>query len=188
MSRLEQAVISVARFLEQHQIPYMVIGGVANVVWGIPRATLDVDLTVWVPEEKIRGFVGEMVKVFPSRSGDPLAFVKESNVLPLETSNGIRIDMIFGQLPYEEEAIQRAVLQPIEGMQVRVCSPEDLILHKVISERVKDRDDVRGIIQQQKGRLDRKYLDPKVKSLAESMNCPDIWSWYEQCLKGSGPR
>ena len=42
MSRLEQALVTVARFLEQHHVPYMVIGGIANVVWGRPRTTLDV--------------------------------------------------------------------------------------------------------------------------------------------------
>lgn len=186
MSRLEETVIAIARFLEQHRIPYMVIGGIANTLLGIPRTTLDVDLTVWVSEGELEAFVGEITKAFLSRSEDPLGFARETRVLPIQTPDGIRADIILGQLPYEQEAIRRAIPQTVQGTPVRVCSPEDLILHKVVSERAKDRDDVQGIIQQQKDRLDRKYLDPRVKSLAEAMSRPDIWSWYEQCLREAG--
>ncbi len=186
MSRLEQAVVTIARFLEENHVPYMVIGGVANALWGIARATLDVDVTVWVSETELEALIGKATQEFSSRTQDPIPFAKEFRVLPLETRDGMRVDMMFGQLPYERDAIQRALPQVIQGVEVRVCSPEDLILHKVVSERSKDREDVRGVILQQRGRLDRKYLDPKVKSLAGAMSRPDIWSWYEQCLREAG--
>ncbi len=183
MSRLEQATIAVSRFLEQRRVPYMVIGGIANTLLGIPRTTLDVDLTVWVSEQERETFVSAITKVFPSRSENPLNFARETNVLPIQTTDGIPMDIIFGQLAYEEEAIRRAVVQAIQGVNIRVCSPEDLILHKVASERAKDRDDVQGIIQQQRDRLDRKYLDTRVALLAKGLSRPDIQAWYEQCLR-----
>ena len=182
MSRLEQALIAVAQFLHRRGVPYMVIGGVANAVWGIPRATLDVDLTVWVSGDQIEAFVQAVTAVFPSRTAQPVAFLHETGVLPLQTSEGVRMDMIFGQLPYEDAAIQRAARHIVEGVEVRVCQPEDLVLHKLASERSKDQDDVRGIILQQAGRLDRRYLDPKVAELAQGLGRPDLCTWYEQCL------
>ncbi|MBI3322635.1 MAG: nucleotidyltransferase [Candidatus Omnitrophica bacterium] len=183
MSRLEEAVIAIARFLEQHRVPYMVIGGVANTLLGIPRTTLDVDLTIWVSEGGLEDFVRKITAVFPSRSEDPLGFARETRVLPIRTQDGIHADIILGQLSYEEEAIRRAVPQTVQGMQVRVCSPEDLILHKIASERAKDREDVQGIIRLRRGQLDRKYLDPHVASLARELSRPDIQAWYEQCLR-----
>lgn len=183
MTQLERALVEVVRFLEKHRVPYMVIGGIANTFWGIPRTTLDVDLTMWVSEAKLPKFVREISRVFSLRREDPVRFIEKTRVLPIETKEGVGIDLIFGQLPYEEEAIQRAARQTIQGTEVRVCQPEDLILHKLTSERLKDREDVRGIIQQQRKRLNRRYLDPKVSALAQDMACPDIQSWYEQCLR-----
>jgi len=41
----ESALVRVARFLDRHAVPYMIIGGVANLVWGISRATVDIDMS-----------------------------------------------------------------------------------------------------------------------------------------------
>ena len=188
MSRLEQALIAVAQFLERQQVPYMVIGGIANIVWGIPRTTLDVDLTVSVSERQLEAVIESLVRVFSPRINDPIAFVKHTRVLPLKTSQGVSVDVIFGQLPYEERAIQRAARERVQGGEIRVCQPEDLIIHKLVSERPKDRDDVRGIIQQQAQRLDRAYLDPQVLALAKGLERPDIEAWYEQCWREAAKR
>lgn len=37
MTLLQEGVITLARFLKKRKIPYMVIGGVANMLWGIIR-------------------------------------------------------------------------------------------------------------------------------------------------------
>jgi hypothetical protein len=46
MTTQEQALVRLAQLLSEHGIPYMVIGGLANAVWGEPRTTLDIDVTV----------------------------------------------------------------------------------------------------------------------------------------------
>lgn len=46
MTSQEQALVRLARRLSDLEVPYMVIGGVANAVWGEPRATLDIDVTL----------------------------------------------------------------------------------------------------------------------------------------------
>ena len=53
MTALERALLELAQTLTNNRIPYMIIGGMANAVWGEPRATLDIDVTVWVAEEEI---------------------------------------------------------------------------------------------------------------------------------------
>lgn len=133
MTGLERTLIQVVRFLDDNGVPYMVIGGIANLVWGVPRATIDVD-------------------------------------------------MVFAQLPYEKKAIDRAAIRRIHGVPVRICRPEDLIIHKIISERTQDLKDVEGIIQQQADQLDRQYLDPIVKGLAAELDRPKIWTHYLGCF------
>jgi hypothetical protein len=108
--------------------------------------------------------------------------------LPIKTNNGVRVDIIFGQLPYEDSAIKRAVSKKIGDSEIKVCSPEDLVIHKIISERPKDREDVRGIIYKQGSKLDRPYLDPLIKQLAEELLQEDILTFYNECLSRLGKK
>ena len=48
MTQLETALVEITSFLDRSGLPYMLIGGLAVAMWGEPRATLDVDLSVWV--------------------------------------------------------------------------------------------------------------------------------------------
>jgi hypothetical protein len=43
--------------VESANLPYMVIGGIANLVWGESRTTTDVDLTVDIEDVGIEGFL-----------------------------------------------------------------------------------------------------------------------------------
>lgn len=159
MTRFEEAVVTAAKVLEAAAIPYMAIGGVANLFWGVPRTTLDVDITVWVEESEIPRLIQRLSGVLRLLPDDPLEFVRETRVLPMETKEGFRVDLIFGALPFEETAILRARLMSVAGERVRICSPEDLIVLKIVSDRARDREDVAGIIRTQGAALDRPYLD-----------------------------
>lgn len=69
---------------------------------------------------------------------NPLAFVSETRVLPIKSKTHQRIDLIFGSLPFEKNAIDRAVKVKIGKTSVYFCTAEDLILLKIISDRQKD--------------------------------------------------
>jgi len=55
------------------------------------------------------------------------SFVHQTRVLPLDTAEGVRIDVIFALLPFELDAIRRAREVSASGRTIRV-TPEDLIL------------------------------------------------------------
>jgi hypothetical protein len=188
MSSLERALIEVARTLSDQGIAYMVIGGLANAVWGEARATVDIDVTVWVVEDDIPNVISLLEESFRPVIEDPVTFVRETGVLPLETEDGVRIDLIFGKLPYEKEAIERAVLIKIAGQAVSFCTPEDLILHKIISERDRDLQDARGVSLRQMMNLDFDYLEPRILELSNVLERPEIWKlWvkWKQEAKGT---
>ena len=146
MNSLEASLLRIARILKANKIPYMVIGGVANLFWGVPRTTLDIDITIQVPEDSQTSLIAKMRRSYKLRASNPIAFVRKTNVLPLEDRSGVRIDLIFAKLPYELEAICRSKRVRVNGNSVQICSPEDLVVHKIISDRPRDREDVRGII------------------------------------------
>lgn len=184
MTLLEEGIVTLTRFLKKKKIPYMIIGGVANIFWGIPRTTLDIDVTIQIKEENYAGLIRDLNKdKYFIRTKHPLEFIRKNRVLPVETPSGMRVDLIFAGLPYEIRAIRRAKLERVGNEKVCICSPEDLIIHKVISERVQDQEDVRGIIKRLGGKkLDRGYLDPLIRDLAAGLAKPNILSFYLGCF------
>ena len=182
MASLEDALFRLADFLDGVKIPYMIIGGMAVAVWGEPRATIDLDVTIWVEEEGIDGAIEHFQKAYSILVDDPPHFVRKTRALPLANPEGIRIDVIFGLLLYEREAIERAVPRSIGSHSIRFCSPEDLILHKIISSRTRDLEDARSILRRRKDRLDLDYLSPKIEELTAALEDPSILSRFQLWL------
>lgn len=179
MNSLERALLALAASFDRKGTPYMVMGGLANIIWGEPRATIDVDATIWVEDAQIDAVVHDLVSEFHALSGDPVAFVRETRVLPLESDQGVRIDVVFGLLPFERDAIARAVPIEVAGVTVRFCTPEDLILMKIISERERDLADAEKITHRRLPELDLDYLEPRIRELAELLGRTEIVRRWE---------
>jgi predicted nucleotidyltransferase len=186
MTGLEQALVRLARMLSAHGIPYMIIGGIANAIWGEPRSTLDIDATVWVEDERIGDIVSLLAGSFRPIPDNPQQFIRETRILPLETEAGLRIDLVFGLLQYEQEAIERAVEITVAGAKVRFCAPEDLILHKIISERSRDLEDARKVVRRRLKSLDLAYLEPRIHELSRTLERPEILRIWERWKEGAG--
>ena len=179
MSDQESALVELAALLGRNGIPYMVIGGLANAVWGVPRATLDIDVTVWVDDAGIAPLIEQLSEEFRVLAGDPGAFVRETRVLPLESERGVRADVVFGLLPFERDAVERAVQVPVAGARVRFCTAEDLILMKIISSRERDLADAEGVALRRMADLDLSYLEPRVQELSNLLGRPEIAERWE---------
>ncbi len=187
MTDLERAVTDVGEFLDGRHLPYMVIGGFANLFWGRPRLTQDIGVTVQVPEGEWPDFIARVGERFQLMSRDQLELARKRRVVPVASPAGIRVDLVLAGLPYEESASRRAHTVNVSGMPVQLCAAEDLILHKLASERPRDLDDVEGIILRQTRGLDRAYLDPLVVELARALERPEIERFYRACLAKAAP-
>ncbi len=145
---LARLLEQLALVLDERQIPYMVIGGQAVLVYGEPRLTQDVDVTLGVGPERLEDIL-EMV----NRAGwmalvrDPGDFVRRTLVLPcLDSATDLRIDFIFSYSEYERQAMNRVRMVPVGNTAVRFASLEDVIIHKIIAGRPRDIEDVRSIL------------------------------------------
>ena len=151
--------------LDKHHIPYMVIGGQAVLLYGEPRLTKDIDITLGVGVDRL----GEMRAVVDRLSlkyltEDVDVFVKDTMVLPvIDQKSGIRIDFIFSYSPYERQAIDRARKITLGGTKVKFASLEDVVIHKMIAERPRDIEDIESILLKNPG-YDSAYIE---KWLAE---------------------
>ena len=180
----EKALNELAAIFRDANIPYMIIGGLANAIWGNPRATLDIDVTIWVLDDQIRKTISMLEKRYTFMVEEPIDFIAKTRVLPVKDKENLRIDIIFGALPFEWHAIERSIDVKIGDGSIKFCTAEDLILLKILSERSKDMDDVRSILLFQKNNLDYSYLEPRIEELSDLLVRPDIlkqWNnWKEE--------
>jgi len=144
----EKILSRIGASLERHRLPYMIIGGQAVLLYGEPRLTRDIDITLGIDIDQLE----KLLVVIRELSLKPLpadidSFVRETMVLPAQDEEtGIRVDFIFSFTPYEASAIERARKVRILDQDVRFASPEDVVIHKIFSARPRDIEDARIII------------------------------------------
>jgi len=144
----EELIAATAVALNEKRIPYMIIGGQAVLLYGTPRLTRDIDITLGIGVERLLEIVevtrALKLKILPQDYKD---FVQKTYVLPTEDpTSAIRVDFIFVFTPYEKQAIERAKVITIGGTAVQFASVEDMIIHKVIAGRPRDLEDARSMI------------------------------------------
>jgi len=175
-NRLLKALDIIVRWFESHNILYMVFGGVANSIYGNPRQTFDIDIKISLePGCAIGNFIEDLRKISTIIPRDPLSFINETQVLPIDLLE-VRIDIVFAGLPFEIEAIQRSRVVEFGGVCFNVCTVEDLIIHKAISTRQKDWLDIDVLIKEQKNSIDWDYLMKHCEELARLLDRPEIIS------------
>mgnify|MGYP001591525458 CR=1 FL=1 len=164
-----QILIYVSRILDDLEIPYLTGGSIASSIFGIPRATQDIDLVIDIPSSKTKGFVLAMQQKFYIDSDAVTRAVQTRssfNAIHLETVQKIDF-FICGQDDYASEEMRRRLHVAVdEAEQQKICiaSPEDIILQKLLwfkmGSRISERqwNDTLGVIKVQSGRLDREYL------------------------------
>jgi hypothetical protein len=177
---LESALARAVEELDQASIPYMLIGGLALSAWALPRATLDIDLTLWVAGDDVDRVCLLLCASYLPRIADPVEFVRKTRVLPVATEGGVRLDFIFAAFPFEKAMVERAALRQLGGVGIRVATREDLILLKLPSPRDRDQEDVRLILHTYGRNLDWSYLLSVADALAESLDQPRIAAFLRE--------
>jgi hypothetical protein len=155
-------------FLKSQGWEFCLIGGLAVLRWGEPRATRDVDLTLLTGFGDEEQYLRTLLRHFKARIDDPVPFVLQNRVALLTAANDVPIDISFGAIPFEIDVIRRATLFEFEpGYELLTASAEDLIVMKSLAARPQDWTDVEGMIVRQSEVLDWKLIDTSLESLAE---------------------
>ena len=81
--------------------------------------------------------------------------------------------------PYDVIAIQRGRQVEVQpGLSLRMCTPEDLILYKLISTRQRDYDDVKGVIRRQDNNLDDAYILDWLRQFEQALDDSTLVNGY----------
>jgi len=144
---IDALLASIAEQLSAARIPYMVIGGQAVLVHGVPRLTQDIDITLGVAFDGLERVLAVITTLGLEPLVEPRSFAADTMVIPCRVpGSDLRVDFILSSSPYEREALQRVRSITVAGKAVRFASAEDLVIHKVIAGRARDVEDVRGIL------------------------------------------
>jgi len=160
----------VGKELDRVGIPYMVIGGQAVLLYGEPRLTKDIDITLGIGVDGLEK-VKEVAKKINLKIlvDNPEEFVSRTMVLPLmDEKSNIRVDFIFSYSSYERQAIERAVDVKIGGVNVKFASLEDVVIHKIIAGRARDIEDVKVILLKNPN-YDARYIKKWLREFDRSL-------------------
>jgi hypothetical protein len=163
-------VARLARAFDDLAIRYLVGGSLASSIYGVPRATQDVDLVAEMAPDHAEGLAAALAGEFYVDAGmirDAIRRRASFNVVHLATM--FKADVFVGRDDaWSREEMARARAEELETPEgraaIRFASPEDTLLHKLVWYRrggeVSDRQwgDIAGVIRVQAGALDADYL------------------------------
>jgi hypothetical protein len=161
----------------------IIIGGLAVSILGRPRATADVDAVVLLEEDRWEQFLhaGGQFAFLP-RMSDALPFAHQSRMLLFRHQpSGIAIDISLAGIPFEDEAVARAVTKTVAGVSVPLPTPEDLIIMKAVAHRARDFGDIEGLLDVAP-KLDKRRIRRWVAEFARALEMPELLEDLEKLL------
>lgn len=166
---LPEKVLAIHHQLRAAKIPHAIGGALALAYYAEPRATVDVDINVFVPPKR-----------WPEVRDSLAPLGVEVNVSPtaLERDGQVRlwwgrtaVDLFFSYADLHEEMRRRARKVPFGGETILILSPEHLAVCKAMFDRPKDWIDIEQILI---------ATDP--------VDLGEIGAWLEHMVGKSDPR
>ena len=164
-------VAKLASVFDALGIPYIVGGSVASSLYGIPRATQDVDLVADVRLSHVDGISSALAGDFYVDADMIREAVQRRasfNVVHLRTMFKADVFILQGD-SWSREEMARARTEQLDGPEgkvtIRFASAEDTLLHKLVwyklGSQISDRQwgDILGVLKVQGQALDQEYLD-----------------------------
>ncbi len=178
----ETLLARIATTLEAAGLDYMVIGGQAVLLYGEPRLTKDVDVTLGAEPGKLSRVLALVREMELEPLVDPEPFVRDTLVLPChDADTEIQVDFVFSFSAYEQQAFRRTRSVELAGASVRFASPEDLIVHKMVAGRPRDLEDVRSVLLKNPS-VDRAYVRRWLADFSGVLDQP-LLEQFEQMLQ-----
>lgn len=125
-----------------HWGQWCLFGAQAVVVYGVPRLSADVDVTLRLDPDDPERFARDMEEAgFTLRVADP-DFVRRTSVMPFShRPTGMPLDVVLAGSGLEDEFLERARQVEFDTVRLPVIHPEDLVIAKILAGRPKDVED-----------------------------------------------
>lgn len=176
-SDILEALHPVIKAFDDLSISYYIGGSIASSIYGLARATMDVDLVAAIKQEHIeplKDALQDHYFIDPDMILEAIRRQSSFNLIHLDTM--IKIDVFISKgESYQKEVLKRKRKDTLDeedsGSEFYFSSPEDTILNKLqwydMGGRSSERQwlDITGIIKVQGALLDKDYLTKWAKKL-----------------------
>lgn len=163
----------------------VIIGGAAISILGKARYTEDIDAIFLLSAKDIsRLLEAASEEGIEPRIENAAEFARKSRVVLLRhIVTNTNIDISLGVLPFEQEMVDRSIVYQVDAtLQLRLPTPEDLIILKAVAHRPKDLEDIR-ILANKYENLDMPRIEKWVKQFADVLEMPSLWDDIAGILK-----
>ena len=176
------ALLRVVQALEALRVPYFIGGSVASTAWGLARTTNDADIVAFLQPAHVAPFTAQLPPhdYYVDAAAIHEAILRRGSFNLIYQPTMFKIDVFVPMpRPFDRSAEARARTiwaDDLETAQLRLASPEDIIVQKLVWYRMggetSERQwlDVQAVLKVQAPDLDQAYL----KQWAERLGVDDL--------------
>lgn len=184
-SELLIAAREIVTALSEMGLAPTVIGGVAVSLMTQSRHTDDVDVQVVFDTSNASNLLDALAKKgFQPRFSGMAELAEQARIITVRhETTGTVVDIALACMPFEQEVQERATVHKALDGNLRLPTPEDLVILKAIASRPKDLEDIRNIALTYPD-MDRKRIERWVREYGDLLESPDLWQQIRPLLDG----
>lgn len=156
------ALTRMARVLDAHGQPWMLVGGLAVGVWTEARGTKDCDFAIALPTDVAALEASLRAEGFTTARGGFAEVAGEGGPVRLRTlasaGRPLMVDLLCAGTDFEQAALAHRRPFQVLGVQLYVVSPDDLLIYKLIAGRPQDLVDIEKLIRFRRAPEDEAYV------------------------------
>ena len=179
---LSEKVLLIEEGFRQGRVPHAFGGAIALAYYATPRATIDIDVNVFLPVER----ADEVLGLLEGLGAEPLSQEERAR---LERDEQVRVhwdatpvDLFFSYDTLHDSCLERRQRMPFgEDDTIHVLAAEDLLVFKALFDRDKDWRDIEELVFAMADELDAAYAkswlerivgeqDPRYRRLCEVLD------------------
>ncbi|MGZ7073755.1 MAG: DUF6036 family nucleotidyltransferase [Candidatus Angelobacter sp.] len=161
--------------LAQARIDYMLTGSYASTVYGMGRASQDIDLVISADEDQVRNLLDRLSQNnFYAESNAALEACRRKSMFnAIDNVTVLKVDFIFRKTRnFSLEEFRRRQTALVQGVELSVATAEDIVISKLewakLGESARQIEDVVGILKVRSEELDRPYIEKWITELGLS--------------------
>ncbi len=150
--------LALAERFERANIPYAIGGALAYGMYSVPRATLDVDMNVFVEPDDLAGVLAVVREMGVAVDDVAARRDAEKEGLFVVWAGIVRIDFFTPSIPFSWEALKTRCRLTFRGRDAWFLSAEALAVFKLLFFRGKDVSDLERLVGTAGRTLDHAYV------------------------------
>ena len=180
----QTALVAFAKFAKKLGVRWYVFGAQAVNLYGFPRATADLDVTVELGKLDPIDVVARLRKANFTPRFEDAAFIAATRVIPVvHDASASPIDIVLAGPGLEVQFLDEVVLHSIGRIEVPVLSIENLIVTKLLAGRPKDLEDVRELLPIRD--VDHTHVERVLALVEAALDQSDLRAVYRRLRAGS---